>query len=386
MGNHRLDKAEAFKTLGMSESKRLKVAALNLHHPTASTPFQKVGFLFLQNSFHGRKNQKGIALIMVLWVVAILSVVVLEFSFGMRTELNMTRHFKDELQLYEMAEGGVHRAIVEMIYKRDPGVQQKRKTLKAEEIPADQMEWATDGKAYLLSFTGGNVEVRVTGEDGKVNINTVSESLLRKIVGNMGLEGDARDIVVDSIMDWRDPDDFYRLNGAENDYYRALQEPYDCKDGPLDSLEELLLVRGITAELYHGIRRKDEEERVERIGLKHIFSIYASGEQIDINSATSLVMRMVLGIPKQVSQLIVKAREEKPFDNQQDLVRRVPEVAPFIGEAGRFIAYRLRTPYYTIESKAKAGEGGSVRGLKVIIRVDLREKNGYKMIQWVDAI
>lgn len=333
-----------------------------------------------------RKNQRGIALIMVLWIIAILSVVVLEFSFGMRTELNLTRHFKDELQLYEMAEGGVHRAIVEMVYKRDSKIQQKRKTLKTEEIPADQMEWATDGRAYLLSFTGGKVEVRVTGEDGKVNINTVSESLLRKIVGNMGLEGEARDIVVDSILDWRDPDDFYRLNGAENDYYRALREPYDCKDGPLDSLEELLLVRGVTAELYHGIRRKDEEEKVERVGLKDIFSIYASGEQIDINSATSLVMRMVLGLPKQVSELIVKAREEKPFDNQQDLVQRVPEIVPFIGEAARYIAYRPRTPYYTIESKAKREEGGSMRGLKAIIRVDLREKNGYKIIQWVDAI
>lgn len=333
-----------------------------------------------------KNHQKGIVLIMVLWVIAILSVVVLEFSFGMRTELNMTKHFKDELQLYEMAEGGVHRAIVEMIYKRDPRIEQKRKTMKAEEIPADQAEWATDGRAYLLSFSGGKVEVRVMGEDGKININTVSESLLRKIIGNMGLKTEARDIVVDSIMDWRDADDFYRLNGAENDYYRSLREPYDCKDGPLYSLEELLLVKGITADLYHGIRTKDEEDKVERIGLKDIFSIYASGEQIDINSATSLVLRMVLSIPRPVSQLIVKARQEKPFDNQQDLIQRVPEMMPFIGESGRFITYRTRTTYYTIESKARGQEEGPVRGLRVIIRVDLREKNGYKMIQWVDAI
>ena len=46
------------------------------------------------------------------------------------------------------------------------------------------------------------------GEAGKVNINTVSEATLRKIIGQMGLEGEARDVVVDSILDWRDPDDF----------------------------------------------------------------------------------------------------------------------------------------------------------------------------------
>lgn len=322
---------------------------------------------------------------MVLWVIAILSVVVLEFSFGMRTELNMSRYAKEELQLYEMAEGGIHRAIVEMIYKRDPRIQQKRKSLKEEELSRDQKEWTTDGRPYLLSFTGGKVEVRVTGEDGKVNLNTVSETLLRKIITNMGLEGELRDVVVDSIMDWKDPDDFYRVNGAENDYYRGLREPYDCKNGPFDSLEELLLVRGVTAELFHGLKKKDDGENGERIGLKDLFSIYASGEQIDINSAASVVMRVVLGLPKQVAELIVKAREERPFEHQQDLVRRVPEVLPFIGEAGRLIVYRPRTPYYTIESKAKAEGGGPVRSLKVILKMDLRERNGYKIVYWQDA-
>lgn len=332
------------------------------------------------------RGEEGVALIMVLWVIAILSVVVLEFSFGMRTELKMTMQFRDELQLYEMAEGGLHRAIVELIYLRDPRIQQKRKSLKAEEVPADQREWATDGRVYLLSLSGGRVEVRITGEDGKININMVSESLLRRIIRNMGLEGDVRDIVVDSILDWRDPDDFYRLNGAEHDYYRGLPEPYDCKNGPFDSLEELLLVRGVTAEIFHGVKRKDEEGNVGSVGLKDIFSIYASGEQIDLNSAPPLVMRMVLGIPKQVSELIVKAREERPIENPPDLLRRVPEMASFIGEAGRWITYRPRTAYYTIESRARGHEEGSFRGLKAIVKIDGREKKGYKVIQWVDVI
>ncbi|MCX8119134.1 MAG: type II secretion system protein GspK [Desulfobacterota bacterium] len=331
-------------------------------------------------------RQKGVALIMVLWVMAILSVIVFEFSFGMRTELNMAGQFKEELQLYGMAEGGLHRAIVELIYLRDPKIREKRKGLKAEEVAAEKREWITDGRAYTVSFTGGRAEVRIIGEDGKININTVSESLLRKILKNMGLEGDARDVVVDSILDWRDPDDFYRLNGAENDYYRGLAEPYDCKNGPLDSLEELLLVRGVTAQLFHGLKRKDEEGQVEKVGLKDLFSIYASGEQIDLNSAPSLVMRMVLGIPKEVSVGIVKAREERPIENQQDLLRRVPEMAPFIAEAARLIAYRPRTAYYTVESRARAQEGGPSRGLKAIVKIDAREKKGYKVVQWVDVI
>jgi general secretion pathway protein K len=212
---------------------------------------------------------------------------------------------------------------------------------------------------------------------------------LRKIIGQFGLEGEARDVIVDSILDWRDPDDFYRVNGAENDYYQSLKEPYQCKNGNFDSIEELLLVKGITPELFHGRKgTKTEEGEVqgEKIGLKEIFSIYAPGAQIDINSATSVVLRAILGIPSEVAEKIVKAREEKRFDGPTDLTTRVPEMVSFIGELGSIVTYASSSFYYTIESKATYKEGGSVRGVKTIVKVDPREENGYKIIQWTDAL
>jgi general secretion pathway protein K len=334
-------------------------------------------------------DSRGVALIMVLWVITILSVIVLEFCFAMRTEVNITNNYKEELRLYAMAEGGIQRAIAELIYKHDTKVQQMRMTLKPEEVPPEKMEWVTDGRPYLLPFDQGVCEVRVRSEAGKVNINLISESMLRKIIGNLGLEEVERDIVVDSILDWRDPDDFSRVNGAENDYYQSLKEPYDCKNGNLDSIEELLLVRGVTPDLFYGrkgIKKEGEGEKVIRIGLKDIFSIYSAGEQIDINSATPIVLRFVLGIPREVSQLIVKAREEKRFEHQQDLLQRVPELSPFMGEIGGFILFRSAIPYYTIESKAKNKEGGSNRGIKTIVKIDRADKNNYKIIQWVDVL
>ena len=80
------------------------------------------------------RNSRGVALIMVLWVIAILTVVVLEFSFAMRTEVNITKNFKEELQLYGIAQGGVQRAIAELILKHDARAQQLRKTMKTEEV------------------------------------------------------------------------------------------------------------------------------------------------------------------------------------------------------------------------------------------------------------
>jgi general secretion pathway protein K len=60
------------------------------------------------------------------------------------------------------------------------------------------------------------------------------------------------DTVVDSIIDWSDPDDLRRLHGAESEYYLGLRVPYRAKNGWFDSPEEMLLVRGMTAALFYG--------------------------------------------------------------------------------------------------------------------------------------
>jgi general secretion pathway protein K len=339
-------------------------------------------------------NSRGVALVMVLWVMVILSVVILEFSFAMRTEVNITKNYKEELQLYTMAQGGVQRAIVELIYKHDPQVQQIRKAMTTEEIPQDKKEWVTDGRPYLFPFNQGTCEIKVISEAGKVNINLVSELVLRRIITLLGVEGEARDILVDSILDWRDPDDFYRVNGAENSYYQSLKEPYDCKNANLDSIEELLLVRGVNQTLFYGGKSEEkegEEEKKVQAGLKDIFSIYSPGAQIDINSASPVVIRVILGVPEDITQKVVKAREEKLFDHQLDLLQRVPELKPFIeGDSQRqsLILYgrAILTSYYSIESRAKFKEEESVRGLKVIVKIDPREKEGYKILQWIDRI
>jgi general secretion pathway protein K len=335
---------------------------------------------------HPGGDSRGVALIMVLWVIAILSLVVTEFSFSMRTEVNITRNFQEELQLYAMAEGGIQRAVAELVYKHDSRIQQWRKSFKIEEIPPEQKEWVTDGRDYSLTFQKGECAIRIMGEAGKMNINAVSEGTLRRVVKNLGLDEETQGIVVDSILDWRDPDDLYRLNGAENEYYRGLPEPYDCKNGNLDSVEELLLIRGVTPEIFFGKRREkaEEGEDTEPMGFKDIFSIYATGEQIDINSAALPVLKVVLGIPSAVAQQIIKAREEKGFESQQDLLQRVPELNPFIGEAGKYILFRATVPYYTVEARAKWKEGASGRGIKTILKIDPKEKKGCKIIQWVD--
>ncbi len=334
-------------------------------------------------------DSKGIAFLMVIWVVTILSIVVLEFCFAMRTEVNITKNYQEELQLYASAEGGMQKAIAELILKNDARMQEIRRKPQEGEALAEYQEWVTDGRDYKVPFERGECIVRVMGESGKVNINRVSDAVLRKIVSNLGLEGEARDIVVDSILDWRDPDDFLRVNGAENDYYQSLKDPYDCKNGNLDSVEELLLVRGVTPELFYGKKEKSttgEISKEEPVGLKDLFSVYATGEQIDLNSASLPVLRVVLGFPLEVCRLILKAREEKGFENIEELKQRVPEVVPFLGEVTRSILFGGTDSYYTIEARGKNAGGKSVRSIRAIVKIDLRDKDGFRVVHWLDSL
>ncbi|MGC8810016.1 MAG: general secretion pathway protein GspK [bacterium] len=332
-------------------------------------------------------QEKGVALLVTIWIITILVIVAFEFSAAMRLESYSVKNYQEEAQLYALACGAYERALWELSCRHDPFLRQKRRDLIREEIPAEKKEWLIDGRPYTFSLGQGICQVRIYGEAGKININLASDRTLRQVAACLGLEGESKDILVDSILDWRDPDDFYRPHGAENDYYRSLKEPYDCKNGYLATIEELLLVRGVSKELFWGKKILFPGEKEERmVGLKDIFSVYAAGEQIDLNAAGWPVLRCFLGLPGEVADKVIVVREEREFENLTDLTQRVPEIQPFLKEIGRFISFRPLHPYYTVETRAWIREDELGRGLKAIIKIDVREKNGYKVIQWIDHI
>lgn len=329
-----------------------------------------------------RLGRSGIALILVLWVLTLLSVLVMEFCFSMRTEINITRNFKEAGQMYFYAQGGIQRAIAETIYRNDPAIHARRQNLKAEDSSGIDLEWRLDGTPHTLPFEGADVEVRVKNESGRINLNGATDVIIRKVAKYFLEVGEQRDTVVDSILDWRDPDDLHRINGAENDYYRSLPEPYDCKNANFDSVEELLLVRGITPELFFGkrVKREEGEEEIPVVGLKDLFTVFSTAANVDINSAPLEVILVLFGIPTDLAKRVVEAREEQPFTDLSDLSLRVPDLVPFL--LGVQLVYSQTTPYFSIASLAKMKAGLSVRGLECVVKIDGQEKSGFKMVMW----
>jgi len=146
--------------------------------------------------------------------------------------------------------------------------------------PLGPDESASDSQSYHFG---------VTDESGKINLNALLKIDSTGSKGHdllMTLPNMTED-VANAILDWLDPDDTPRESGAENDYYQSLSPPYNCKNGPLDSLEELLLVKGVTPQLLFGNDRNRngmlEPEEEESGGLDRGWSAYLTVYSHELN-------------------------------------------------------------------------------------------------------
>ena len=184
---------------------------------------------------HMPVSQRGVALVLVLWMSVLLAVIVGSFAIVARTETLQANQLFSGLRARYAAEAGLHRAVYEL---RRPSIEER---------------WFADGRAYQMQFGEAAVEIRITDETGKIDINLADEEMLGRLALSLGLEQDQADLLVDAIMDWRDPDDLVRLNGAEDEDYEAAGYPYGAKDAPFQTLGELQQVMGMDYELYRQL-------------------------------------------------------------------------------------------------------------------------------------
>lgn len=336
------------------------------------------------------KNEKGIALFLVLWVLTLLSVIAGEFCFAMRTEVNMTRNFKGQTEAYYIALAGMNRAIGELIKNEVmPPKTSSPKIVGKEEEPEDEEDgerWRINTDIPPVSYGEGQYEVRIGNERGKININGANETLLKMMLNGFDLEEQEKSIIVDSIMDWRDKNDLHRLNGAEDDYYRSLPEPYECKDGDFDTVEELLMVRGVTPEIFYGGLKdivtvfKPPEQRIRlKAGYK---LIRADLNKININAAPKGVLLVLPSMTEDLVQEIMNYRKESDF-------RSLTEVSSLVGgDVYNVISPYITletSPYYSIMSIGKLADSRIQQGVEALVVIDRRLKKGYRIVQWRDG-
>ncbi|MFB3788164.1 MAG: helix-hairpin-helix domain-containing protein [bacterium] len=195
-----------------------------------------------------RTSRRAAALIVVLWVVAIIGTITMVFTRQANLALKVSRNINDGNQAKMLAEAGIYRVMAELVKDGQTGGPDSDKDAWSSNPEAFSDVPLGNGVYRVIrpdSTTEGAVAYGAVDESGKLNINTATRDQLLRLPN-------ATPEYIDPILDWRDEDDTPGEFGAEIDYYQSLPEPCLPKNGLFDSVEELLLVKGITLDLLYG--------------------------------------------------------------------------------------------------------------------------------------
>ena len=248
-----------------------------------------------------KKGENGFAMIAVLLVLALVGLLGAEFAYSMRLEARAARNYKDTLTAGHLAEAAVETALREIVGQG----------ALAAEADDGLLTFYTRGGVALkrlpreaVPLGDGTYSYRITDEAARLNVNTTPAARLDRLLQLMDVEKQERDVIIGSIEDWRDDNDEHRANGAESDdYYLKLPVPYRARNGDLESITELLQIRGITPALFHG--------GAERPGLVDLLTVVGGG-QVNINTASKAVL-MALGLSDAEILEIQATRRELPY-------------------------------------------------------------------------
>jgi len=241
-------------------------------------------------------EKKSFILIITLWVVILISIFMVILGYNIRRKIDVIKHLENNDKINYLFDFAFRKALLEIENKKDSFV---LLTEPSKIYNEPEIFFADSSKVnrYLCRFDNIEIFYGIFDEERKININKASLSILKRLFKFIGLDDMTAQEISASIIDWRDEDSFLTipLKSAESPYYRSLDTPYEAKDFPIEVLEELLLVKGITPEIF---------EKIERY-----ITIYGDGA-ININTASKEIF-LILGLDEDVSNKIIIFRSGK---------------------------------------------------------------------------
>ncbi len=187
-----------------------------------------------------KREQTGAVLILVLWVIALLSM--LGGYFTLETTLRRNLSFSDWNLL---------RARLAILSVLNLAATHIRPLGEEKDVDEKEKFIVPDGAVYKIGIGGQEMAFSIEDERGKLDLNKASEEEILDFFNSFLGETKGNE-VAECILDWRDNDDEARPDGAEKDYYLSLNPPYEPGNGKFILLEQLLLVKGVDPELFWG--------------------------------------------------------------------------------------------------------------------------------------
>ena len=180
-------------------------------------------------------SQRGIALVLVLWVLLLLTIITGSFALMARMDRLEANTLLSGTQARLSAEAAINLAVLAL---RDPN---------------DESRMLADGRVYEMELDGVMVEVKAVDERGKLDINAADELTLANLFTGHGMDLEAAELLAAAVLDWRDEDELERVNGAEVEAYFAAGLQVGPANRPFLMIEELLQVIDMQYELYRKL-------------------------------------------------------------------------------------------------------------------------------------
>lgn len=325
-----------------------------------------------------RTARQGIALIIVMISIIVLSILAGGFAYAIKVETRLATRARKHSDLEWMGRSGMEFAkwvlaeqmrianepydSLNQIWAGGPG------TLNASNSPLVEIS-LTD-----VQLGGGHFSVKITDLERKANINAANEVILEKAMVEMGVEAGEISRVIAQLKDWMDPDDIENMQGAESSFYESQDVPYQAKNGPIDDISELLLIDAITPEMFRGgalpapiLDRKPvarsrfldaNEPPLYAFGLADVFTPISSG-RININTAPMNTLLVLPFVDETLASEIIRIRsgpdgadgteDDTPFMNAGELINAIPN-PQIVGQLGQFVDVRSRTFEVTVDA------------------------------------
>lgn len=224
----------------------------------------------------GRRNQRGVGLLVVMWACTLLAILLGGYAALARTEGLQANYQFQQARAHYAAEAGVMRAVY---------------ALQATNV---NDRWVADGRTYPMMFDQAKVGVSITSESGKVDLNAATPDVLTNLFRNVGADPVRASAISQAIIDWRSFSVSQQQTTQRKAAYAAAGRDYGPRNGPFASVEELQMVLGVTPELYAKVAS--------------YVTIWSGRSSPDPNTAPLLALASVPGMDLQHAAAIIAAR------------------------------------------------------------------------------
>ena len=286
-------------------------------------------------------RQNGLALVLVLWVLSLLTIMAGSFALGMRRETSIIEGIKNNARAMAVAESGI--AMAEMMLLN----------------PDQNKRWRADGSIYEINSADAKVRVRMLSETGKIDINNADQTLLQGLMSYAPVDEEQQIRLVNAILDWRDKDDLIHLNGAEKKEYKDAGLSYQPRNGPFQTVEELQMILGMDKSVF--------------LWLEPLVSVYSGQQQVTVQLADKEVLQVIPGLDKSMVASYVASRLESAIND-------LP-VPPFPSSSGQNNATGQNN-VLTLVSEALLNDESSAVISVVISQSDEAHANPFQVLNW----